>query len=91
MALLALVVFAAGGAGAYWRHTRQGGLPIGIASGNGRIEADKIDIDAKFAGRIAEMLADEGDMVKAGQVVARMDTQNLAASLHKAEAQVQGS
>ena len=89
LALLALVVVAAGGAGAYWWHTRQGGLPIGIASGNGRIEADEIDIDTKFAGRIAEMLADEGDMVKAGQVLARMDTQDLAASLKKSEAQVQ--
>ena len=64
-------------------------MPPGIAWGNGRIEADEIDIDTKFAGRIAEMLADEGDMVKAGQVVARMDTQDLAASLKKAEAQVQ--
>ena len=41
-----------------------------------------------IAGRIAEMLADEGDLVKAGQVVARMDTQDIAASLKKAEAQV---
>jgi HlyD family secretion protein len=64
-------------------------LPPGIAWGNGRIDADEIDIDTKFAGRIAEMLADEGDMVKAGQIVARMDTQDLAASLRKAEAQVQ--
>ncbi len=30
--------------------------------------------------------ADEGDIVKAGQVVARMDTQDLQASLAKAEA-----
>ena len=64
-------------------------LPPGIAFGNGRLEADEIDIDTKYAGRIAEMLADEGDLVKAGQVVARMDTQDLAASLKKAEAQVQ--
>jgi HlyD family secretion protein len=35
-------------------------LPPGIASGNGRIEADEIDIVTKFAGRISEMLADEG-------------------------------
>ena len=90
-ALLGLVVIGAGAGGAYWRHMRQGGLPIGIASGNGRIEADEIDIDTKFAGRIAEMLADEGDMVKAGQLLARMDTQDLAASLHKSEAQVQQS
>ena len=88
VALLALVA-AAGGGATYWRHVRQGGLPPGIASGNGRIEADEIDIDTKFAGRIAEMLADEGDMVKAGQVVARMDTQDLEASLKKSEAQVQ--
>ena len=88
LSLLALIVIGAGG-GAYWWHARQGGLPIGLASGNGRIEADEIDIDTKFAGRIAEMLADEGDMVKAGQAVARMDTQDLAASLRKSEAQVQ--
>ena len=56
--------------------------------GNGRIEADEIDIATKFAGRIAEMFADEGDMVKAGQIVARMDTQDLSASLKKAEAQM---
>ncbi len=88
-ALLGLAILAAGAGGAYWRHMRQGGLPIGIASGNGRIEADQIDIDTKFAGRIAEMLADEGDMVKVGQVLARMDTQDLAAQLKKSEAQVQ--
>jgi HlyD family secretion protein len=87
---LALAVLAAGAGGAYywwqWLHPQ---LPPGIASGNGRIEADEIDIDTKFAGRIAEILADEGDMVKAGQVVARMDTQDIAASLKKAQAQVQ--
>lgn len=62
--------------------------PPGIVFGNGRIEADEIDIDTKYAGRIAEMLADEGDMVKAGQIVARMDTQDLNASLKKSQAQV---
>ena len=65
LGLLAIVIIGACGGGAYWWHTRQGGLPLGIVSGNGRIEADEIDIDTKFAGRIAEMLADEGDMVKA--------------------------
>ena len=63
-------------------------LPPGIAYGNGRLEADAINIDTKYAGRIAELFADEGDFVKGGQVVARMDTQDLAASLKKAQAQV---
>jgi len=63
-------------------------MPPGIASGNGRLEADVIDIDTKFAGRIAQLFADEGDMVKVGQVVALMDTRDLEASLRKAEAMV---
>src|SRR5271163_2186144 len=84
---LAVVVSAAGGALYWWQHSRSQ-LPPGIVWGNGRIEADEIDIDTKFAGRIAEILADEGDLVKAGQVVARMDTRDLAASLKKSQAQV---
>ena len=86
-AALAVVVGGAVGAFYWWQHSRSQ-LPPGIAWGNGRIEADEIDIDTKFAGRIAEIRGDEGDMVKAGQVVARMDTRDLAASLKKSEAQV---
>jgi HlyD family secretion protein len=85
---VALIAGGAGGAFVWWHHS-QSQLPAGIAWGNGRLESDEIDIDTKFAGRIAEMFADEGDMVKAGQVVARMDTQDLQASLKKSQAQVQ--
>ena len=67
--------------------SRKTALPAGIVSSNGRIEADQIDINTKFAGRLAERLVDEGDMVHAGQVVARMDTKDLEASLKQAEAQ----
>ena len=88
-AVLALAVLVGGGGGAYyWWQRLHSQLPAGIAFGNGRLEADEIDIDTKYAGRIAEILADEGDLVKAGQVVARMDTQDLAASLKKSQAQV---
>ena len=86
---LALAVLGGGAGGAhYWWQRLHPPLPPGIAFGNGRLEADEINIDTKYAGRIAEMLADEGDLVKAGQVVARMDTRDLAASLKKSEAQV---
>ena len=64
------------------------GIAARIASGNGRLEADEIDIDTKFAGRIAKLFADEGDMVKADQVVALMDTRDLEASLKRSEALV---
>jgi HlyD family secretion protein len=86
---LLLVVLALGviGAGFWWFHSAPL-LPPGIASGNGRLEADQIDVDTKFAGRIAKLFVDEGDMVAAGQVVALMDTQDLQASLKKAQAVV---
>ena len=87
--LMAVAALLAGalGAGYWWFHSAAA-LPPGIASGNGRLEADQIDIDTKFAGRIAKLFVDEGDMVKAGQVVALMDTRDLEASLQKAQSMV---
>jgi HlyD family secretion protein len=60
----------------------------GIVSGNGRLEATQIDIATKFQGRVAEILFDEGDMVKAGEIVARIDTESLEARLREAQAMV---
>jgi HlyD family secretion protein len=88
--LILLVLVALGGAGGaiYWLKFSQPSLPPGFASGNGRLEADEIDISTKFAGRVAQLFVDEGDTVKPGQIVARMDTSDLEASLKKAEAEV---
>jgi HlyD family secretion protein len=83
--LLLVLLLAAVGGGYWWLHPRAG-LPPGIASGNGRLEADEIDIDTKFAGRIATLFADEGDLTKAGEVLAKMDTQDLQASLQQDQA-----
>ena len=80
-ALLAVAFIVAAAGGAYWWINRPPGLPPGFAASNGRLEAEEIDVDTKFAGRISEILADEGDLVKAGQVVARIDTRDLAAQL----------
>ena len=88
--VFALALLIAGGAGSYyWWKSLQSQLPPGIFSGNGRIEADEIDISTKFAGRIATIAVDEGYMVKADQVVATMDTRDLEASLKKSKAQVE--
>lgn len=72
-----------------WHILRPQGLPAGLASGNGRIEAVEIDIATKTAGRVRDILVDEGDFVTAGQVLARMDTDVLQAQLKQAEAQKQ--
>jgi HlyD family secretion protein len=68
---------------------RTPGVPAGFASGNGRIEATEYDIATKRAGRIGAVAVREGDMVVPGQVLARMDTQDLAADLRQAQAQME--
>ena len=72
-----------------WWHFQPQDLPDGFAAGNGRIEAVEIDIAARTAGRIREILVNEGDFVRAGQVLAKMDTAVLEAQLREAEAQLQ--
>jgi HlyD family secretion protein len=87
--LAVLLLLAAAAGGIYiWLQQHNERLPAGIVAANGRIEADEIDITPKFAGRVAELLVEEGDMVKAGQIVARMDTRDLEASLRRAEAEI---
>ncbi len=83
------IVIAAGAIYGAWRYLQPKGLPAGLASGNGRIEAVEIDVATKTAGRIEDVLVDEGDFVTAGQVLAQMDTDVLQAQLKQAEAQKQ--
>ncbi len=86
VALLALA--AAGVAG--WKFYQQKHSDTGnIASGNGRIEATEIDVAAKRAGRIKSLLVDEGDFIRAGQVVGYMDTDEQEAHLRELEAQLE--
>ena len=85
--VVVFLLLAAGG-GAYWWLRPNTALPAGLASGNGRIEADEIDIDTKFAGRIARLLVDEGDLIKGGQILAQMDTRDLEAQLKQAQAMI---
>jgi len=61
----------------------------GIVSGNGRIEAVEIDVAARSAGRISEVLVEEGDFVLVGQVVATLDPDQLEAQRRQAEAELQ--
>ncbi len=87
--LLAGLVLVLALAGYYaWQNFGSRNLPEGIASGNGRIEAVEIDVSTKTAGRIREILVAEGDFVTAGQVLARMDTDQLEAQRRQAAAQL---
>lgn len=69
---LILIVVAAGIYGVE-RFVVSHGLPEGLIQANGRIEGDHITIASKFAGRVQELLAREGDTVHAAQVLIRLD------------------
>lgn len=62
--------------------------PEGFARGNGRIEADLIDISTRLTGRVAEIEVREGDLVQAGDLLAVMDTTELQAQQMRAQAAV---
>ena len=72
-----------------WTMTRPKGLGEGFVSGNGRIEATEIDVATKYAGRVVEIFALEGDFVQADQVLAQMQIDVLSAQRDEARAQQQ--
>ena len=72
-----------------WHQNYRVGALEYIASGNGRIEAVEIDIAARQPGRVATIEVREGDLVRTGQVLVRMDTESLQAQLRQAEARAQ--
>ena len=72
----------------FWRQHDGNGALEHIASGNGRIEAVEVDIAARQPGRIQSIEVREGDLVRSGQVLVRMDTESLQAQLRQAEARV---
>ncbi len=90
IALLALVctIVVAAATVLWWTFLRVPPL-VGFVSGNGRIEATEIDIATKFAGRVDAVLAEEGELVAAEQVLARIDVQSLDAQLDEAKAALQ--
>lgn len=71
-----------------WQRSEQDSNQEGLISGNGRVEATEIDIATKMAGRVKEVLVDEGDFVKEGQVLVRMQVDVLEAQLQEAQAQL---
>lgn len=56
--------------------------------GSGTIEATEISMVAEMGGQLKEVLAQEGEQVKAGQVLARLDTAILDAQIRQARARV---
>jgi HlyD family secretion protein len=88
---IALAVIAVGViafVGYQFLESRRRAVPEGIAYGNGRIEAKLGDVSAKEALRVKDILVEEGDLVRPGQVLVHLDTITLDAQLAEANANV---
>ncbi len=85
--ILALIVFAVVGY-QFWKKIEADRLsPRDVILGNGVIEATEVEISAKVSGRILTLPVHEGDDVRAGQLIATLDSGELQGQ----EAQAQGN
>lgn len=60
-----------------------------FAFGNGRIESTQINIATKIPGRLVDVYVEEGEIVQKGQMLAKLDTDELEARLRLAQAQIE--
>lgn len=71
---------------AAWLLTRGGGdKPLTLY---GNIDIREVDLSFRVEGKVADVLVDEGDAVRAGQVVAMLDAEPLRTDLAEAEATI---
>src|SRR5262252_2338353 len=70
--VVALVVVAVAGV-LVWRGMFATSTPDNVIVVSGRIEGDDAAVASKVSGRIVEVLVREGDAVKAGDVIAKLD------------------
>lgn len=87
VAFTAMAIFAAVGAWIY-SNSQPDALADGFVQGNGRIEADQIEIAPTIAGRVEDVLVSEGSLVTPDQLLVVMDTDELGAMLDRAKAEV---
>jgi HlyD family secretion protein len=83
-----LVALALTGASIWWFFLRESKAPREIISVSGRIESDDAAVAAKTPGRIREITVREGDQVKAGQVIATLDDEQVKARVDQAQSNV---
>lgn len=69
---------------AWWFLLRQPPLPDGLIQANGRIEGDHYAVAGKVPGKVAELLAREGEAVDKDKVLLRLDDAQVRAKVDQA-------
>jgi HlyD family secretion protein len=75
--ILVIILLVAAGIGVYMWRTGQFAGPRNSIQVSGNLELTLVDISFKTAGRMIELTVREGDSVKKGQVIARLDAAQL--------------
>ena len=92
LALVAAALFLGGStapAGRYLTETAARGALLVSASASGTLQPTKsVDVGSELSGTLAEVLVQENDVVKKGQVLARLDTAKLEDSVIESRAAV---
>ncbi|AJE04164.1 efflux RND transporter periplasmic adaptor subunit [Geobacter pickeringii] len=86
--IIVLVLLAA--AVALWFATSRRSPSDGSIAVSGNIEVTDVEVSFKVPGKVRERLVDEGETVKAGQVVARLDDEDRRLEVAQQERQVEG-
>ena len=87
-ALLCVAVLGGGGYMWYAHEQRIQAEASQTLTLSGNVDVREVSVAFRQSDRIAEILADEGDTVQAGQVLARLDDHELQLQRAKADAQV---
>jgi HlyD family secretion protein len=77
------------GAAAWWFFLRGPAAPEGVITLSGRIDSDDAAVAAKIAGRLRLITVREGDAVKANQIIAMLDDEQVKAREQQESAAVE--
>ena len=82
--LITTVLILMGVSGYYIYNTiRPPEIPENLVVGTGRIDGDLIFLNAKYAGRVEFITVNDGDIVKKGEIVAKLNSDELIARLEQ--------
>ena len=91
--IIPIIIILAAVAGGYWWYTQNNTTVAALETegpkplvGSGSIEAETVAITAELGGRIIELMVDEGEEVKANQVLVELDKSDLLAQQLQLEA-----
>ena len=84
--ILAILLIVAISVVAYWYFTtRTPSTSSNVLTGSGTVETTEVNISPEVTGRVVEVLTGEGDVVKAGDIVIKLDDTLLTAQLNQAQ------